>query len=354
MGIGNNNLVPFVGMVLAILAQTSNMVIAKTAMSHGTNKFIMVVYSNTISSLILLPCSFFYHRSNRPSMTSSLFGRFFLLALFGCSGQIFGYVGIEYSSPTLGTTMFNLIPAFTFILAVIFRMETLYWRSSSSQAKILGTIMSMIGAFVVIFYKGPPVVKRLPISNLSNQLLFSSHSHWILGGFFLASDCFVSSLWYIVQASTQKKYPAVLLAVLYQISLSAVMSAIFALIVVKDASAWKLKLDMGLVSILHTAIVSTVIRYSLITWCVSKAGAFYCAMFKPLGIIFTVFMGAIFLGESFYLGSLIGATIIVTGFYVVMRGKAKDQEKVDSSESSLDHNSPLLLNKAQDKQELPI
>lgn len=54
-----------------------------------------------------------------------------------------------------------------------------------------------------------------------------------------------------LQASTQKKYPVVLLAVLYQFSLSAVMSAIFALIVVKDASAWKLKLDMGLVSILY-------------------------------------------------------------------------------------------------------
>ena len=56
----------------------------------------------------------------------------------------------------------------------------------------------------------------------------------------------------ILQASTQKKYPYVLLAVMYQTGFSAIMAAIFALIVANDASAWKLKLDMGLVSILYT------------------------------------------------------------------------------------------------------
>lgn len=35
--------------------------------------------------------------------------------------QILGYAGVLYSSPTLGTAMLNLIPAFTFILAVTFR-----------------------------------------------------------------------------------------------------------------------------------------------------------------------------------------------------------------------------------------
>ncbi|PON98899.1 WAT1-related protein [Trema orientale] len=279
------NCLAFVGMVVAILAQASNMVVTKVAMSEGTNKFIMAVYSNAISAFILLPSAFFFHR---------------------CSGQIFGYVGIEYSSPTLGTAMLNLIPAFTFILA-------------------------------------------------------SSHlqSEWILGGLFLASDCFVSSLWYILQASTQKKYPAVLLAVLYQTSFSALMAAVFSFIAVKDTNAWKLKFDMGLVAVLYTAIVSTVIRYSLITWCVWKAGALYCSMFKPLGIIFTVFMGAIFLGESLYLGSLIGAIIIVSGFYAVLWGKAKEDKMekdggvVDSTES-FDHKVPLLQNKQPQKQNLPM
>jgi drug/metabolite transporter (DMT)-like permease len=35
------------------------------------------------------------------------------------SGQLCGYKGIEYSSPTLASAMSNLTPAFTFILAVV-------------------------------------------------------------------------------------------------------------------------------------------------------------------------------------------------------------------------------------------
>ncbi|PON59275.1 Lipocalin-1 receptor [Parasponia andersonii] len=354
------NWVAFVGMVVAILAQASNMVVTKVAMSEGTNKFIMAVYSNAISAFILLPSAYFFHRSSDlPPMTFAIICRFFFLALFGCSGQIFGYVGIEYSSPTLGTAMLNLIPAFTFILAVISRMETVDWRSTSSQAKCLGTIVSISGAFVVTLYKGSPIMKNVSLPNLHIQLLFSSQSEWILGGLFLASDCFVSSLWYILQASTQKKYPAVLLAVLYQTSFSAIMAAVFSFIAVKDTNAWKLKFDMGLVAVLYTAIVSTVIRYSLITWCVWKAGAVYCSMFKPLGIIFTLFMGAILLGESLYLGSLIGAIIIVSGFYAVLWGKAKEDKMekdggaVDNTES-FNHKVPLLQNKQPQNQNLPM
>ncbi|KAM6562152.1 hypothetical protein CsatB_022150 [Cannabis sativa] len=350
-------------MVMAIVAQASNMVITKMAMSNGTNKYIMPLYSNAISSFILLPFAyyflFYYPRSSDlPPLTSSIVCRFFFLALFGCSGQIFGYVGIDYSSPTLGTAMLNLIPAFTFILAIIFRMESVNWRSSSSQAKCLGTLVSISGAFVVTLYKGPPIIQEFSlIPNLPPQLLSSSQSEWALGGLFLATDCFVSSLWYILQASTQKRYPAVVLAVLYQTSFSALLDALFSLIVVKDTSAWKLKFDMGLVAILYTAIVSTVIRYTLITWCVSKAGPLYCSMFKPLGIVFTVLMGAIFLGESLYLGCFIGAIIIVSGFYGVMWGKAKEEKmerescgEVDEamahgSQSLFDHKAPLLSNK---------
>ena len=161
-------------------------------------------------------------------------------------------------------------------------METVDWRSSSSQAKCLGAVVSIAGAFVVTLYKGPPIAKNVSLNNIATQLLFSSQSEWILGGLFIASDCLVSSLWYILQvrllvtiisfykaqrksfffflnlfcnflqASTQKKYPAVLLTVLYQTSFSTFIAAVFSLIAVKDISAWKLKLDMGLVAILYT------------------------------------------------------------------------------------------------------
>ncbi|KAH0991612.1 hypothetical protein GBA52_003095 [Prunus armeniaca] len=344
------SLLPFLGMVMAVLAQAANMIVNKAAMSKGSNKYIMVVYANGLSTLILLPPALFFHyRSGRPPLTFSVLCGFFMLALFGCSAQIFGYVGIEYSSATLGTAMLNLIPAFTFILAVISRMEEVQWRSSSSKAKILGTIASIAGAFVVTFYKGQPIMLP-PSSHPPN--LFSSKSNWVLGGLFLAADSFSSSLWYILQASsTLKKYPAVVVIVCFQCLFMTVQSALVTLIAVKDASAWELRLDMGLIAVLYTAIVSTALRYTLTTWCVWKAGALFCSMFKPLGIIFGVIMGAIFLGDPFYFGSLVGALIIVTGFYAVMWGKAKEEKLVEGgSRESLGQNKvPLLQNNIQEK-----
>ncbi|TKY74152.1 WAT1-related protein [Spatholobus suberectus] len=58
-----------------------------------------------------------------------------------------------------------------------------------------------------------------------------------------------------------------------------------------------------------------------------KKGPLYVAMFKPLGIVFAVIMGIPFLGDSLYLGSVIGAIIVVIGFYAVIWGKS--QEKVE-------------------------
>ncbi|KOM29388.1 hypothetical protein LR48_Vigan661s002500 [Vigna angularis] len=48
------------------------------------------------------------------------------------------------------------------------------------------------------------------------------------------------------------------------------------------------------------------ICYLLCTWCVLKAGPLFCSTFKPVAIIFTAFIGAIFLGDDFSLGRCFG------------------------------------------------
>ncbi|XP_021829851.1 WAT1-related protein At5g40240-like [Prunus avium] len=341
---------PFIGMVVAIMAQTGSMILNKAAMSKGTNEYIIVVYANALSALILLPYILTFHRLHIIPLFLSFIYLFYSVVNKVCSSQIFGNIGIAYSSPTLATAMLNLIPAFTFLLAIIFRMEKVNWRSSSSQAKVCGTIVSITGAFVVTFYKGLPIIKQsILLSNSPNQLLFSSQSNWILGGLFLAAEAFSTYLWYIIkclQAFVVKKYPAVVFIVFYQCLFATIHSVAFTLVAVRDASAWELRLDMGLIAILYAGIVSIVLRYSLVTWCVWTAGAFFCSMFKPLGIIFSVIMGVIFLGDSVYLGSLVGALIIVIGFYAMMSGKATEEELVES----LGQNKvPLLPNNIQEQ-----
>ncbi|KAB1200307.1 hypothetical protein CJ030_MR0G007657 [Morella rubra] len=317
---------PFFGMLAVILVQVGNMELSKAAMSAGMNKYVLAVYANALSTLILLPVSFFSCRSQRPPLTFSILWRIFLLAMIGYSGQITEYAGLQYGSPTLGTAMLNLIPAFTFILAIICRMEKLEWSSSSSRAKLLGTIVSISGAFVVTFYKGPPIMRTPLLTVSSSQLLLSPQLSWILGGILLTANAFTYSAWYIVQASILKKYPAVLVIIFYMMLYYTILSIVFTLIVVRDAGAWRLGLDLGLVSVLYTAVISSVLRGSLSTWCLSKTGPLFCSMFKPLGIIFAIITDVIVLGDALCLGSLIGAAVTVIGFYAVLWGKANEEK----------------------------
>jgi drug/metabolite transporter (DMT)-like permease len=125
--------------------------------------------------------------------------------------QIAGCKGIAYSSPTLASAISNLTPAFTFTLAVIFRMEQVRLRSSATQAKIIGAILSISGALVVVLYKGPQVLASasfttvLPTVTLHQQLT-SIESSWIIGGLLLASQYFLISVWYILQVQTLENF----------------------------------------------------------------------------------------------------------------------------------------------------
>ncbi|KAK4263317.1 hypothetical protein QN277_028748 [Acacia crassicarpa] len=344
-----NKILAFVGMVVAVLIQTAGQVVSKIAMNGGINTYILILYSYALSSLLLLPfITFLLYRSEAPPLNFPSICRFFLLSLFGSAGTVLAYVGLDLSSPTLAAALLNLIPAFTFVLALIFRMEVVHFKEYSSQAKVLGTIVSISGAFVVILYKGPPIFKNHSSVSPYKQFLSLAQSNWVLGGFYLATESLFASLWYIYQASVMKSYPSVMVVVFFQILFSTILSAIFAIIVVKDQSEWILRLDMGLVCIIYEAVADMVIRFSLCAWCVRKAGPLFCSMFKPVGIVFTVMMGALFLGDDFHLGSLGGSIIIVLGFYAVMWGKAKEERKVEASLENSEaccHTAPLLQNK---------
>lgn len=60
-GMGNN-LLPFLGMVMAMLLQSGSMVVIKAAMNDEMNKYVMVVYSLALSTILLLPFALLLHR----------------------------------------------------------------------------------------------------------------------------------------------------------------------------------------------------------------------------------------------------------------------------------------------------
>ncbi|KAJ9683477.1 hypothetical protein PVL29_019170 [Vitis rotundifolia] len=260
-----------------------------------------------------------------------------------------GYRGINISSPTLASAISNLVPAFTFILAVIFRMEKLALRSSSSQAKIIGTIVSISGAFVVTLYKGPPIILT-PSPSLSLHQpphpLRSSESSWIIGALFLSVEYFLTPVWYIVQAHIIKEYPSEPTVVFFYNFFVSLLAAIVSLVTEPNSSVWIVRPRIALVSIVCSGIFGSFLGNTIHTWAIRMKGPVYVAMFKPLAIIIAVAMGVALLGDSLYLGSVIGATIITIGFYTVMWGKAQEEMVEDCTVGSLESPSaqkaPLL------------
>ncbi|XP_010450713.1 PREDICTED: WAT1-related protein At5g40210-like isoform X1 [Camelina sativa] len=350
-------------MVASEISNVGVNLLVKAATSKGLSPFVVLVYSYTFGSLLLLPLTFF---SLRFLFSFSRLCFKFLISNFSyiynktplqnkispsvdvfdpmqhgdswsnCNRsafQIAGYNGIKYSSPTLSSAMSNVNPAFTFILAVIFRMENISLREKSSVAKVLGTLMSIIGALVVTLYHGPK--------------LMSSHSDWAIGGGLLALQYILISVSYLVMAHTMSRYPSAVVVTLVHNICIAVVCAFVSLFAEKDdPKAWIIRFDINLISVVAMGTLNSG-NYVIHTWAVSHKGPVYLSMFKPLSILIAATSSFIFLGESLYLGSVIGGIFISIGFYMVLWGKAKE-DKVDilgtMESSSSSHKAPLLVN----------
>ncbi|XP_037495587.1 WAT1-related protein At4g15540 isoform X1 [Jatropha curcas] len=309
----------------------------KAAMSSGFSHYILVVYSNMLAIFLLLSSSvIFYRKRIAPPLTLSILCKIFVLSLLSCAGQVFTYIGIGYSNPTLASAMIDLTPAFTFILGVISGMERLDLKSKSSQAKSIGTMMLITGGLVVTLYKG------LPINKLQSQILVLPPSNWAIGGFFLAVHSFILAVIYIIQTWIIRDYPSEIIITLINCCFVTILSAIVTLIAEKDLNAWKIRPDIGLVATGFSAVFAVSLRSVVHTWACHKRGPVYTSMFKPLGMAIAVFMGVSFIGDTLYLGSVIGAVIIAFGFYAVVWGKTQEETVEDKESCRFESSSPKV------------
>ncbi|KAF6168730.1 hypothetical protein GIB67_013112 [Kingdonia uniflora] len=114
------------------------------------------------------------------------------------------------------------------LISTFFRTEKLNLRSWSSRAKLLGTIISISGAFIVTIFFSTPLQLSLP-----PQL------NWIPGGILRAITCLLAAIWNVLQATTVKKYPSQMTVVFFYCFFGTIQCAIFSLIAKRDLSAWR-------------------------------------------------------------------------------------------------------------------
>ncbi|KAI9120657.1 hypothetical protein K1719_007690 [Acacia pycnantha] len=343
------DVVPLCALIATECINVGASTLFKAATLNGVNYYVFTVYASAISTLVLLlPLPFILRRSNGlPPFKSSLLFKIFLLGLISLGTRLCAAKAIEYSSPTLAAAMSNLIPAFTFILAIFFRMEKAELRSSSTLAKIIGTVVSISGALVIVLFRGPTLKSASFPSTLDSS---SAQKKWVLGGFLLLVEYLVVPIWYILQTQVIKEYPAKLIVVFLLNLCGTIISAPVSLIAEPDLSAWKIKPDITFLAIIYSGLLCTGLSCLIEIWGLHLKGPVYVSMFRPLSLAIAAAMGVIFLGEALHLGSVIGAAILSVGFYAVIWGKAKEEEELkkkwelDNSQSQTQPNSrtPLL------------
>jgi len=99
------------------------------------------------------------------------------------------------------------------MLSLQLRMEKLASKSRSSNAKVIGSIISIVGAFVLTFYKGPSIMNS---SSLHQPIEFfkSMDSSWVIAGILLIIVYLGFSLWYILMVGFVKYFFVHILKVL--------------------------------------------------------------------------------------------------------------------------------------------
>nr|GEU53857.1 EamA domain, WAT1-related protein [Tanacetum cinerariifolium] len=350
-----DDVLPFVAMLLLICLDMAVLTIVKAAMNGGMESIVYVIYHNSLGTLILLPffVAHMFRKVGRPPLTFHILFRFFILGLFGlCCFQVLVFVGVNYSSPTLASAITNLIPGNTFLFAVVFGMEKINLRSSSSRAKLLGTIIAISGAMVFTFYQGPTLLTTTPSSDSPNHLPLSQPSNWVFGGSIILIAGIFRSIYYVLQTATVREFPDQQTVVFFYCLFGTIQCIALSPFLVNSRSSWVLPPGIGMTAVLLGALYSTAFHSTVVTWCLRKKGPVFVAMFMPLSIVIALLMGVTFLGDSLYLGSVIGTTIVAAGFYSVMWGQAKEKNKllarmeedlVVGSEPVLsDQNTPLL------------
>ncbi|TYI98332.1 hypothetical protein E1A91_D01G206700v1 [Gossypium mustelinum] len=315
-------------------------VLYKLAANDGMSLRIIVAYRFLFATAVMVPLALLVDRE-RPKLTWTILLQAFLCALLGGTLSQNLYIeSMALTSATFVSAMANLTPAITFIMAIIMGLEKLGFRTMAGRAKVLGTVIGIGGAMLLTFYKG----LQINMGSTHFHLLLShgpissnapSTNHHLLGALLALTSCISYSLWLNIQAKMSENYPCYYSSTALICIIGTIQAVVFALCMEKDMNQWKLGWNIRLLTVAYSGILASGLVFSVVSWCVRMKGPLYVSVFSPLMVVLVALAGSLFLEEKLYLGSIIGAVLIVMGLYVVLWGKAKETKVVNKLVASI-------------------
>lgn len=241
------------------------------------------------------------------------------------------YASIEMTSPVYVSAIDNLVPAMTFVMAVLLRSEQLSLRKVSGKAKFVGTIICVTGAMIVTFYKGGHVpmwsskIHLLHHTTAAGSQKKLESGNFSLGIILAMISCLCYALWMVLLEKVGKDYPCHYTSAAWMSLMGSIQSTIFAFCFDHEGNQWKLGWSLRLFVVLYMGALGSGLVVILMTWCSQKMGPLFVSVFNPVTLIFVVFASAMLLHETLYVGSVLGGGIIVAGLYLVLWVKEKEQ-----------------------------
>ncbi|KAL4561455.1 hypothetical protein LXL04_033621 [Taraxacum kok-saghyz] len=325
---------PSLIMVLVQFEFAGMNIISKLALDSGMNPYIHVAYRQMFASITLGPLAYFMERGKRPRMTWSIFIQVFFCSIFGLTAnQITYFVGLKHSTPTIACALSNLLPALTFVLAVIFKQENAKLKTLGGQAKLMGTLIGVGGAMLLSMYHGPVVPigeSGIDVSigkTTTNDPNGDSEGN-LIGPILIIISAFTWAIWFIIQAKMGNMYPAPYSSSALMMAMATVECAVFGLIMEPHLHAWSLNPPIRAVSCVYSGVVCSGIGVCMMSWCIDKKGPLFVSVFSPLLLVIVAALSWGLLREKLYLGTLLGSLLIVLGLYCVLWGKSKEMEPV--------------------------
>lgn len=316
------------GLIAFQLVYASYGLLMNYLLSLGLNPLVLVIYASLATSFILAPFAIFFEKELWPKkLNPMLLVQFMLISVGGVTVfQGFMLMGIKNTSPAIASAMPNLAPGFIFIIAWCFKLEKVNLKCTYSRAKILGTLVCLIGALSMSLLQGssstmpPPTTQQ----SLSVQNTISNDKR-IVGVMYLLSAIFVLSCTMVLQATTMVEFPAPISLCVITSLMGSIISGVVH--VIQEGN-----LSTGLPSMTVEALIAynlvggvvNGITLSFQTWSMKKRGPVLVSMFSPLGTLCSVILTALTLGEAVTLGSMSAMLVMFSGLYLVLWAKRKE------------------------------
>ncbi|XP_048141163.1 WAT1-related protein At1g09380-like [Rhodamnia argentea] len=334
----NVDFLPLLAMVIVQVGFAGMTITSKLAMDSGMSPFVLVTYRQIFATLATFPFAHFLERKTRPKITAPILLQIFLCSVTGVfMNQVFYFVGLNNSTPTIACALSNILPAITFLFALIFRQETLGIKSKAGQAKVIGTLVCVGGTMLLSFYHGPYIgIGHSRIHWTYAEKMTERHSthksNFLLGPVLIFASSAAWALWFIIQAKLNTKFPAphtttTLMCLMASIECAAVGAA-----VEHHVAGWSLRSGIRLISTIYAGFVCSALAICVMSWCIKRKGPLYTSIFSPLMLVITAILSWALLQEKLFVGILVGSALIIAGLYSVLWGKDMEEKQAAAEE----------------------